>query len=81
LLEHPRSNDDNGPDALSLLDDPAVSSPAYLHAMPENAQPDRSQPSPAEMSAIEMSARREAARQVFEARKNAGKYEGQKKWI
>ena len=80
LLEHPRSNDDNGPDALSLLDDPAVSSPAQLQAMPDNAQPDRSQPSPAEMSAIEMSARREAARQVFEARKNAGMYEGQKKW-
>lgn len=80
LLEHPRSNDDNGPDSLSLLDDPAVSSPACLKSQPDSTPPDMSQPTPDERSSIEMMARREAARLVFESRKNAGLYEGIRRW-
>lgn len=80
LLEHPRSSDDNGPDALSQLDDPAVSSPAYLNRPPDAVPPNKSQPSPAERSVIELMARREAARQVFESRKNAELYEQGRKW-
>lgn len=69
LLEHPRSSDDNGPDALSLLDDPAVSSPAVFTAEKKDVPEDTSQPTAKERCSIEMQQRRESARLAFEAMK------------
>ena len=76
LLEHPRSSDDNGPDALSLLDDPAVSSPASFEAAPVVVPEDRSQPTPLGMAVSEMMMRRENARLAFEAMRKRGTKNG-----
>ena len=65
LLEHPRSSNDNGPDALSLLDDPAVSAPAkFTPSKPSEV--DLSSPSKTELEDVEMCYRREEARRLFE---------------
>ena len=68
LLEHPRSSNDNGPDALSLLDDPAVSAPATFHPN-ESKAIDMSAPGAQELEDIELSYRREEARKMFEKMK------------
>ena len=71
LLEHPRSGNDNGPDALSLLDDPAVSAPA--NALCKKAEPEDDSPiGVLEGASIEMNYRREAARRAFEIMRNKG---------
>ena len=68
LLEHPRSSNDNGPDALSLLDDPAVSAPATFHPN-ESKAIDMSAPGAQELDDIELSYRRDEARRIFEQMK------------
>ena len=72
LLEHPRTSNDNGPDALSLLDDPAVSAPAK----PPKEEEKAANVTPvgiAEGQEIELAFRREMARRAFESvRKKKG---------
>ena len=72
LLEHPRSGNDNGPDALSLLDDPAVSAPASFSPT-ARTEVDLSAPGAREIEDIEMSYRREEARRLFEKMKGKDK--------
>ncbi len=67
LLEHPRSADDNGPDALSLLDDRAVSAPAVLRKTAPQAPPPAMSGNVETRSAAELEYRREQARLAFEA--------------
>ena len=67
LLEHPRSADDNGPDALSLLDDRAVSTPAVLRETASKQPPPAMAGTVATRSAAELEYRREQARLAFEA--------------
>ena len=68
LLEHPRSSNDNGPDALSLLDDPAVSSPAKCPSHGPTVE-DMQPLSRLELADVELSYRREEARRLFEMMK------------
>lgn len=71
LLEHPRSSDDNGPDALSLLDDPSVSAAAVLSRSNKEDEPvEMVRHNQLEQAARELQQRRETARQAFEAMRN-----------
>lgn len=72
LLEHPRSANDNGPDALSLLDDPACSAPATLRKTGTTQEERPPQNSQEAVAARELSWRRENARLAFEAMKSRG---------
>ncbi len=67
LLAHPRSADDNGPDALSLLDDQAVSSPASFKARPEPKDETMPRATEQSVSEREMLHRRQAAAAAFAA--------------
>lgn len=68
LLDHPRSADDNGPDALSLLDDQAVSAPASFKPKVETPEAFKGYAMSAEeISARELMHRRKAAAEAFAA--------------
>ncbi len=74
LLEHPRSANDNGPDALSLLDDPAVSAPAILHKRHGPGADDTiPKVAPEDLDSRELAYRRESARRFFERIRNQKK--------
>ena len=66
LLEHPRSSDDNGPDALSLLDDQAVSAPASFKPPEVPQEPFKGYAQTVEdISERELLHRRRAAAEAF----------------
>jgi hypothetical protein len=68
LLEHPRSSDDNGPDALSLLDDPSVSAPASFKPPEAPPEPFKGYAQTVEdISERELLHRRRAAAEAFKA--------------